>query len=181
MPWTNDGGAIPPDRHTGGPPLQREPRWLLRARQDIGLREIPGRETAPTIRRWLRELRAWWDDDETPWCGVAVAAWMRDSSIDVPQHWYRARAWANWGLPLQNLALGAVAVFEREGGGHVGLVTGQRNGDPIILGGNQGNMVCERVFPRDRLLALRWPAAEMAPGSLYAVRAGSAPSTTGEA
>jgi hypothetical protein len=81
-----------------------EPVWLVSARNDIGLREIPGAPTAPRIQRWLVDLRAWWTDDETPWCGVAVAAWMRSASVALPRFWMRARAWADWGQPLDRPA-----------------------------------------------------------------------------
>lgn len=51
-----------------------DPAWLQFARSQIGVREIPGAPTAPAIAAWLNRLRAWWTDDETPWCGVFVAA-----------------------------------------------------------------------------------------------------------
>src|SRR5687768_1344129 len=51
--------------------------WLDIARRDLGLAEVPGAETAPKIKQWLADLGAWWRDDETPWCGVAVGAWMK--------------------------------------------------------------------------------------------------------
>ena len=35
-----------------------EPLWIVEARRHIGVREIPGKETAPVIAGWLRKLRA---------------------------------------------------------------------------------------------------------------------------
>lgn len=135
-----------------------EPAWLVIARRDVGLAETPGRSTTPTIRRWLIELGAWWQDDETPWCGVAVAAWMRQASIMVPRHWYRARAWLDWGVPLNLPALGCVVIYARSGGGHVGLLVGQdQRGRLLTLGGNQGNRVSIAPFDRERVLGYRWP------------------------
>lgn len=139
-----------------------EPAWLQAARRDIGLREIPGAPTAPTIARWLQQLGAWWGDDETPWCGTACAAWMRAAGITPPAAWYRARAWAAWGSPLAGPLVGAVAVLDggpsRPGAGHVGLVVGlDAAGRLILLGGNQGDAVGYTPFARHRVLAYRWP------------------------
>jgi uncharacterized protein (TIGR02594 family) len=141
--------------------VRKEPRWLRLARADLGLAEIPGKDTAPTITRWLRELRAWWSDDETPWCGVAVAAWMRGAGLELPQHWYRAKAWLEWGYGIPGPCHGCVVVFGRQGGGHVGIVVGvAQDGRLMVLGGNQGNKVSIAPFDRFRVLGYRWPTGE---------------------
>jgi uncharacterized protein (TIGR02594 family) len=146
--------------------MPKEPPWLVEARASVGLREIPGALTAPTIQRWLTELGAWWRDDETPWCGVAVAAWMRAAGQPLPKHWYRAKGWLDWGVPLQHPDVGAVVVFEREGGGHVGLVVGRDLGGRLmVLGGNQGNAVNVRAFLRERVVGFRWPSTWVLPAA----------------
>lgn len=138
--------------------MNNEPLWLAAARDDIGLRELPGAPTAPKIAQWLKELGAWWRDDETPWCGTAVAAWMKVSDIARPKYWYRAKGWLEWGTPLGGPVVGAVVVFERAGGGHVGLVVGK---DPagrlLVLGGNQGDSVRISAFDPHRVVGYRWP------------------------
>ncbi len=141
------------------------PTWLAEARRHIGLREIPGIQTAPTIAAWLQRLGAWWRDDETPWCGTFVAHCVRDTG-PLPQHWYRAKAWATWGAPLAGPAVGAVVVFERQGGGHVGFVVGRDTaGRLLVLGGNQGDAVTVSAFDTRRVLAYRWPAGAVFPVS----------------
>jgi uncharacterized protein (TIGR02594 family) len=135
-----------------------EPAWLVEARKHIGMREVPGAATAPTISRWLADLGAWWRDDETPWCGVAVAAWVKAAGLPLPKHWYRARAWLDYGEPMAAPAVGCIVIFEREGGGHVGLLVGEDEKRRLcVLGGNQGNRVSIAPFDRDRLLGFRWP------------------------
>jgi uncharacterized protein (TIGR02594 family) len=142
-----------------------EPPWLTIARADIGLAEIPGKAHAPKIQQWLRELRAWWDDDETAWCGVAVAAWFKAIGEPLPKHWYRARGWLEWGVPLAGPTLGCVVVYERGGGGHVGLVVGRdMTGRLLTLGGNQGNRVSIAPFEPMRVLGYRWPFNRMVSG-----------------
>lgn len=139
-----------------------DPHWLTIARRDLGVEETPGKETTPAIRRWLVELGAWWRDDSTPWCGVAVAHWMLTAAVPIPKNYYRARAWLEWGTTLARPALGCVVVFDRRGGGHVGLVVGQNElGYLLVLGGNQGDRVCIAPFSPDRVLGYRWPPLEL--------------------
>lgn len=140
-----------------------EPYWLTIARHHLGTAEIPGKETAPQIAKWLRELRAWWSDDETPWCGTFVGAVMRESSIAPARHWYRAKDWLNWGVPLDDAAPGCVVVYDRAGGGHVGFAVAlDVSGRILTLGGNQGNRVSIAPFERWRVLGYRWPADHVA-------------------
>jgi uncharacterized protein (TIGR02594 family) len=146
-----------------------EPYWVQSARHYIGLREIPGVKTAPTLARWLRELRAWWGDDETPWCGVFVAAMFRQGGHSLPKHWYRARAWLDWGVPCSPVP-GCVVVFnggpKRPGAGHVGFLVGRdERGRLMVLGGNQGNSVNVAPFDPARVLGDRWPSNTAPPAS----------------
>lgn len=135
----------------------REPSWIDEGRRWLGVQEIPGAMHEPKIQAWLRELRAWWTDDETPWCGVFAAHCLRTVGVGLPKHWYRAKAWATWGIDLDEQLVGCVAVFERKGGGHVGFVVGKVGPDHLaILGGNQGNQVSIAAFSRAPI-ALRWP------------------------
>ena len=134
-----------------------EPVWLTEAQRHLGVKEIPGPKHNPTILGWVRSLGGYFTDDETPWCGTFMAHVMQTISEKPPQHWYRAKAWADWGKPTP-LRRGAVAVFGRQGGGHVGLVVGESPKHLYVLGGNQNNSVNIAPIARDRLLALRWPA-----------------------
>ena len=85
--------------------------WVAEARKHIGLKEIPGKQHNPVIVNWLKSLKAWWVDDETPWCGTFVAHCCRTAGRDLPQHWYRAKAWADAGRRLDKPAYGCLAVF----------------------------------------------------------------------
>lgn len=144
-----------------------EPRWLIIARSHVGVREIPGPRHEPIIQRWLRQLRGWWTDDETPWCGTFVAACLVDANLRIPELWMRAREYLNWGRALSEPALGCVVVFERGPGGHVGFVVGQDGrGRIMVLGGNQGNAVSVAPFDRSRVLGYRWPLNIAPPQSL---------------
>lgn len=158
-----------------------EPTWLTHARTYLGTAEIPGKQHNPTIIRWLKELKSWWLEDETAWCGTYVAAVLRESGLPVAKHWYRAKDWLNWGIPIADAAPGCVVVYDRTGGGHVGFAVARDTSDRILtLGGNQGNRVSIAPFPRWRVLGYRWPedrVAELAAaGSLPVVVSGDASS-----
>lgn len=132
--------------------------WMQVARSYLGTAEIPGPRHNKTIQRWLTNLGAWWTDDETPWCGTFMAAVMKEVGLPYPQHYYRARAWAEYGTRLAMPAPGCIAVFVRTGGGHVGFVEGvDKSGRLMVLGGNQGNRVSVAPFDRSRVLAYVWP------------------------
>lgn len=159
-----------------------EPLWLRAARRYIGVREIPGKAHSPVIQRWLRELKAWWDDDETPWCGVFVAYCLREVGMPTPQHWYRARAYLEYGNNLIVPFLGSIAVFERTGGGHVGFVVGRDERRRLmVLGGNQSNAVTIAAFDPSRLLGYRWPHGAPFGTSFLPPYNGRQPASTNEA
>lgn len=134
-----------------------EPEWLTIARRDLGSRETLGPNDSPLIRRMWASLSGSWLLGQ-PWCGGAMAWWMQQAGIEYPKAYYRARAWLDWGVKLSTPAYGCVAVLERKGGGHVGIVTGETaDWRLVLLGGNQGNAVTEATFERDRVLGYRWP------------------------
>ena len=160
-----------------------EPGWLTLARTFLGVREIPGPRHSNVIGEWLRRLRAWWQDDETPWCGTFVAVVLQQSGQPIAKHWYRARDWLNWEQDAGRAVLGAVVVLKRGPAmGHVGFVVGwDAAGQLLVLGGNQGNAVTIAAFSPDRVLGYRWPAAVPLPAEVAPVFAQVGAPSTGEA
>jgi len=133
-----------------------DPDWLQIAGHSLGLQEVPGPATNPTIALWLKQLHAWWSDDQTPWCGTFVAHCMQQANLPIPKNWFRAKEWLDWGTPCPAVA-GAVCVLDREGGGHVFMLTQISATRVRGIGGNQHDGVNLSVFSRDRVLGLRWP------------------------
>lgn len=133
-------------------------KWLNEAYKHIGLKEIKGAGTNLTIKSWLSNLRSWWSDDETPWCGTFVAHCIKTSGYQLPKHWYRAKDWLNWGVTIDKPCYGCIVVFERTGGGHVGFVVGKdKLGRLLVLGGNQGDAVSTVPFDINRVAGYRMP------------------------
>ena len=139
-----------------------KPRWLRIAEAYTGLSEIRGPKHNSKIVGWLDKLGAWWRDDETPWCGVFVAHCVQDVGLPYPKYYMRAKDWVYYGSLLRRdrLAPGAILVFDRAGGGHVGFYVGEDAGHYYVLGGNQGNAVNVMKLGKSRLLASRWPKGE---------------------
>lgn len=151
-----------------------EPKWLTYARTKIGEREIAGPRHNPWIVRGLAKLKAWWSDDETPWCGFFVAHCMEEVGLPLPKHWYRAKGWVEYGSRLRSthVAPGAILVFDRAGGGHVGFYIGESLRYFYVLGGNQGNKVSIVPIAKERCVAIRWPKNEAVIGKMVYMTGG---------
>jgi len=142
--------------------------WLIEAEKNIGVTEAKGGKHNSRIVGWLQKLRAWWADDETPWCGTFVAHCMVEANQPIPKAWYRAKAWLDWGNPVSVPVVGAVVVFDRQGGGHVGFVVGKdKAGNLMVLGGNQADAVNIKPFPMSRVTGLRVPKGYLMPADHY--------------
>lgn len=134
------------------------PIWVAIAESDLGVREELGPNDSAWIRRMWSRLAGSWLLGQ-PWCGGALAYWMQGAGIAYPRAYYRARAWLDWGIHLTTAVPGCVAVFDRAGGGHVGIVVGiNMLGQLLVLGGNQGDAVSIAPFLQSRVLGFRWPA-----------------------
>lgn len=133
------------------------PEWIDIACNDIGSTESLGPNDSPLIRRALAKLSVAWLKGQ-PWCGSIMAYWMQQCGIPFPADFYRAKAWASWGTACGPV-LGAVVVFERTGGGHVGICMGYDDAKHAlhVLGGNQRDAVNILPFDPKRVLAYRWP------------------------
>ena len=70
---------------------------------------------------------------------------------------YWARNWLLFGQQVKPTS-GAVLVFERGSGGHVGFAIGQDDTYFYVLGGNQSDAVTVARIAKSRLLGARWPA-----------------------
>jgi uncharacterized protein (TIGR02594 family) len=171
--------------------MTNDPVWLAYARRQTGVRETPGPANDSRIMGMARRAARWlginYTADAVPWCGLFVADCMEAAGFKPPAGFIgvRAKAWASWGTAIGTTAtrppIGSIAVFGRDGGGHVGFVTAiHANGDLDILGGNQGDAVNIRRFSRLRLVALRWPPAT-ALAAVAPWATGATPATTGEA
>jgi uncharacterized protein (TIGR02594 family) len=143
-----------------------EPSWLIKAREYIGTTEIVGKKHNPkVVELWAKaKVPEKVNDDETPWCAAFVSAVLEETGyVSAQTGW--ARAYLEWGQPIKDPVKGAVVVFSRgKGFGHVGFVVGKdKNGNLMVLGGNQGNAVNIKPFAVSRVLGYRWPRDKIVP------------------
>ena len=148
-------------------PAPAVPAWLTEAERLKGVSEVPGPESNPAIMDWAEAQGGWverfYKGDDVPWCGLFVAQCLLRAGIGGPKNPLAALAWADWGRPLGAAVAGAVLVFRRPGGGHVGFCVGEDDEGLHVLGGNQSDAVSVVRIARDRLVAVRWPEGVPAP------------------
>jgi uncharacterized protein (TIGR02594 family) len=135
------------------------PKMLAAALAQLGIKEVPGPGNNPRIMAMAQELgvTAIHTGDDVPWCGLLMAKVAKDAGKTLPANFSRAKAWAAFGQPAPVPMLGDVLVFERNGGGHVGMYVGEDKTAFHVLGGNQSDAVTITRIANDRLFTARRP------------------------
>ena len=136
---------------------------------------------------WLkRDGRSLGDPSKNPWCGDFVETCIRIGLPDEPllgalgTNPYWARNWLMFGREVKPIT-GAVLIFSRGPGGHVGFALGQDDTHFYVLGGNQSDAVTIARVAKSRLLGARWPATfPPRPQRLPTMKPGEFLSTTNE-
>lgn len=141
------------------------PTWLQIAHAEVGQQEIAGAQHNPRILDYHRTTSLGAERDEVPWCASFVGWCLEQAGLAHPRS-ARSLDYAEWGVPLDKPVLGAVVVFTRTGGGHVGFYVGQRDGKWLILGGNQSNRVSVAPYSPGRMVAIRWPKGVPLPNAV---------------
>jgi len=90
------------------------------------------------------------------WCGAFMDLVLKHTGHQGGGN--LAKAYAHYGTRVSGPEVGAIAVINRRGGGHVGVVSGiDPNGNPIIISGNFNRTTAESVFPASRVIAYVMP------------------------
>ena len=137
-----------------------QPRWLALAWGDLGVAETPGADHTRRVVRYYADVgHAQITNDETAWCAAFLGSCLERAGLASTRS-LMARSYLTWGEPLGEFRTGAIAVLSRTADptlGHAGFLIGETADSIILLGGNQSDAVTVEVFPRSRLLGLRWP------------------------
>jgi uncharacterized protein (TIGR02594 family) len=106
------------------------------------------------------------DVDETAWCACFVN-WCLIKSGRAPGPSARAKDWLSYGTPLDTPVPGAITVIYKKpkpsttgfspSGYHVGFYVRGEGASVTLLGGNQGDMVCQKTFVGHTIQGYRWP------------------------
>lgn len=136
--------------------------WMEEAQRLKGVKEVVGKGSNATILKWAAAIGGWvksyFTDDDIPWCGLFVAHCIGAtlSNEPLPSNPLGALNWKTFGVASKP-APGAILVFRRSGGGHVGFYVGEDATAYHVLGGNQSNAVNVTRVAKDRHEATRWP------------------------
>lgn len=147
------------------------PPWLNTAllEEELGVEEIRGPEHNPRILAYHDSTRLDASEDEVPWCSSFVNWAIKECGMLLDgTDSARARSWLAWGVQLQIPPVGAICILKRGGPGqpgptvlhakgHVGFFVGKNKSKVELLGGNQSNKVCTKLYPECRVLGYRWP------------------------
>lgn len=135
--------------------------WIEEFRTVFGLHEI---RDSVALKRWLvSDGKTLGDPGVLPWCGDAMETAIKRSLPfekfvgNLASNPYWALNWVTFGEPVEP-CLGAIGVFKRTGGGHVGVIISQSKDSYHVLGGNQGDSVSITAVPKHYLVASRWPS-----------------------
>jgi uncharacterized protein (TIGR02594 family) len=106
--------------------------------------------------------------DETAWCACFVNWCLTKAKMNAPG-FARAERWAKYGTRVdpKDVKLGAIAVIYHkpiaamanmtQSGWHVGFYIGGPVDQPVLLGGNQSDMVCRKQIKGAETIDYRWP------------------------
>ena len=141
--------------------MMSEPKWLSLARAEIGTLETPGGADNPKILSYAKDAGVGpvVNHDSVAWCAAFVGAMLVRSGISGSGK-ANARSYEEWGKPLRSPVLGSIVVLSRPPNaweGHVGFCVGASDTLVQLLGGNQRDSVMIASFPRNRVVAYRWP------------------------
>lgn len=133
--------------------------WMDVAKSHIGLKEIPGSRSNPTILQWAEDVNVEnvYKNDDVPWCGLFIAHCIIESdNLEPVKDPLWALNWNKFGIKTTP-RFGCIMVFKRGGGGHVGFYVGEDSDTYHILGGNQSNSVNVTRVRKSQFVGARWP------------------------
>jgi uncharacterized protein (TIGR02594 family) len=100
------------------------------------------------------------DPAKIAWCASFVEAVLLKCGVAGTGK-LTARSYLKWGNPvsIRDSESGDIVILKRgflPWQGHVGfLLMWNNNGDPVLIGGNQGNKVCRVPYPKNKILGIR--------------------------
>ena len=131
------------------------PKLLLEALKLHGTLEVIGDKDNPEILAWAAELGlTQYTHDSIPWCGLFVATIAHRAGKSVVRDPLWAANWLKYGIPCEP-ELGAIGVFSRDEGNHVGVYVGEDETHYHIYGGNQKDSVSIVRIAKDRCRGFR--------------------------
>lgn len=134
----------------------------------LGTKEITGTGNNATILSWANALglKNTYNADSIPWCGLFVAYVVKQSGREPVDKPLWALSWKQWGVYVATAKLGDVLIFQREGGGHVGIYIAEDKDCYHVLGGNQSDAVTITRISKKRCVGIRRPKYNSQPDTV---------------
>ncbi len=130
------------------------------ALSQYGVKEVKGVKDHPQIINYFTSMGFEKSKfkDETAWCS-AFANWVAQEAGYERSKKLTARSWLAIGASTKTPQPGDVVVLWREDPnswkGHVGFLVKESRRYVYLLGGNQGNSVSIKAYPKNRILDYR--------------------------
>ena len=104
------------------------------ARNEIGNGELGGNNKGIYVEQYLN-----WQTN-LPWCAGFVSYCLKKNGNKIP-YLLRAKSFADYGkqLTIKELKSGDLVIFNRQGGGHIGIIEKINKDSFISIEGNVGN------------------------------------------
>lgn len=134
--------------------MRELPDHLVIAFGELGVKEVAGKKHDARVLGYHAATKLKSTRDEVPWCSAFVCACLERTGVESTKS-AKAKSFLTWGRAIQEPEIGCIAVFNRKGGGHVGFFLSENDSQVYVLGGNQGNQVCVRAYPKKELLGYR--------------------------
>ncbi|AFC22889.1 peptidoglycan-binding lysin domain protein [Saprospira grandis str. Lewin] len=154
----------------------QKPAWISKAEGYKGKAETAKMvKDDPFVKMLFQELGTYdeWAHKQTVktanWCAAFVSHCLKKSGQPALSYYDggRAKKYLDYGRKIDKPAYGAIVVFSRSGGGHVGFVAGQTDSHILTLGGNQGNKVCIKAYPKSKVQGYVVPSSWTVPEENY--------------
>ena len=134
-----------------------KPKYIKRAEQFIDMDE---RSNTKELNKYFKKYSGWpYNVRTTPWCAAFTNAILGEAGYPTTGS-FMARSFLKWGKKVTSPKMGDIVVFSRgrPPSGHVAFY--MRNYDRnhiVVLGGNQNDEVCLKVYRKNRILGYRRP------------------------
>jgi len=134
-----------------------KPKHIVRAEEFLDKDE---RNHTLELNKYFKKYTGWnYSVKTTPWCAAFVNAIMGEAGYPTSGS-FMARSFLKWGKKVSVPKQGDVVVFSRgkPPSGHVAFYMRKYDRNHIVvLGGNQSDEVCIKVYKKNRILGYRRP------------------------
>ena len=130
------------------------------ALSQYGVKEVKGAKDHPQIINYFTSIgyNKTKFKEETAWCSAFVNWVAKEAGYEHTNN-LTARSWLSAGKSIENPKIGDLVVLWRENPdswkGHVGFLVKESKRYVYLLGGNQGNSVSIKAYPKSRVLDYR--------------------------